>query len=125
MDGIRAVIVGVVSAGLVALGGPPPAQAGMVGTEQMLAADARAAQLADASRFLARADVQQQLEAWGVAPEAAAERVAALSDAELQRLQATIGSEPAGGNALAVIGIVFVVLLILELVGVTNVFSRI
>jgi hypothetical protein len=32
---------------------------------------------------------------------------------------------PAGGSALAVIGVVFLVLLILELVGVTNIFTKI
>ena len=32
---------------------------------------------------------------------------------------------PAGGDVIAVIGVVFLVLLILELVGVTNVFNRV
>jgi hypothetical protein len=32
---------------------------------------------------------------------------------------------PAGGDIIAVVGIVFVVLLVLELVGVTNVFTAI
>lgn len=102
-----------------------PALAGMVGTEQLTAADARATQVAQVQDFLARADVRAQLERWGVAPELAAERVAALSNAELQMLAQRISEQPAGGDsALAIIGIVFLVLLILELVGVINVFSR-
>jgi hypothetical protein len=40
-------------------------------------------------------------------------------------LRAQIDSLPAGGDAIAVIGVVFLVLLILELVGVTNIFTKI
>ncbi len=70
-----------------------------------------------------RDEVRAQLEGFGVESSMAAERAAQLSDAELQQLAMNIDSQPAGGSALAVVGIVFVVLLILELVGVTNVFS--
>jgi hypothetical protein len=75
--------------------------------------------------FLAAEQVATQLQAWGISPEQVAERVAALSDAELERLAATMNTDPAGGDALALIGAVFVVLIILELVGVTNIFRRI
>lgn len=102
-----------------------PAVAAMVGTEQLAAGESRAADAAVVEAFLARDEVRQQLERWGVAPELAAERAAALSDAELQTLVQHIEQQPAGGDALAIIGIVFLVLLILELVGVINVFNRI
>ena len=52
-----------------------------------------------------------------------AARVAALSTEELRQLKLQIDELPAGG-LLAVIGVVFVVLLILELVGVTNIFNN-
>lgn len=102
-----------------------PVRAGMIGTEQLVASDARDASLSSVNSFMARSDVQQQLEVWGVEPAQAAERVARLSDAELQRLALNIDSQPAGAGALAVIGVVFIVLLILELIGVINVFSKI
>jgi hypothetical protein len=51
--------------------------------------------------------------------------VAQLSDAELAYLNGEIDQLPAGGNVVAVIGVVFIVLLILDLVGVTNVFTSI
>lgn len=101
-----------------------PAQAGIIGTEQMVAHEARAESLATVETFMANEQVAAQLEAWGVAPEAVSERVAALSDAELQQLAATMESDPAGG-VLVIIGVVFVVLIILELVGVTNIFTRV
>lgn len=102
-----------------------PAQAGMIGTEQTLSAGTRDQSLSTVQGYLARAEVQRQLEAWNLAPELAAERVAALSDAELQQLAAHIETQPAAGGAIAVIGVVFLVLLILELVGVTDIFKKI
>lgn len=75
--------------------------------------------------FLDRSDVCDQLISFGVDPEYARERVASLTDQELRLLQGKINDLPAGGDVLAVIGIVFVVLLILELVGVTNIFNKI
>lgn len=99
-----------------------PAQAGIVGTEQMLAQESHAQSLSTVQTFVASEQVSAQLATWGVAPDLVAERVAALSESELQQLATTIESQPAGGGALVVVGIVFLVLLILELVGVTNVF---
>ena len=63
--------------------------------------------------------------ALGVDPLDAQARVAALTDSELQTLDRQIGELPAGGDVLAVIGVVFIVLLILELVGVINIFKTV
>lgn len=97
------------------------AQVGIVGTEQMVAAPSRADAIDRIETVLASAEVTAQLEAWGVAPELVSERVAALSDMELQQLAATMETDPAGG-VLAVIGVVFLVLMILEFTGVINIF---
>lgn len=74
--------------------------------------------------MLARKDFQDQLVAFGVKPNDAADRIAALTDQELMQLQERMNDLPAGSGALAVIGVVFLVLIVLELVGATNVFSR-
>jgi hypothetical protein len=92
-------------------------------------ADAIAARQADGARAfvdatLARADVRAQLEGLGVDPAAVAGRLEALSDHEIATLAGQIREAPAGGDALAVIGIVFVVLIILELVGVIDIFKK-
>ena len=102
-----------------------PAHAGIVGTEQMLSQDSRAISLGKVQTFMASEQVSAQLLSMGVAPEMVAERVAALSESELQQLASSIDSQPAGGDILIIAGIVFVVLLILELVGVTHVFTSI
>lgn len=103
-----------------------PARAGIVGTESAIAlreASARAATLAHIDRLVMRDDVRARLEALGVDPGAAMERAAALSDTELAQLQARLDDLPAGGDVLGVLGVVFVVMLVLELLGVTNVFT--
>lgn len=100
-----------------------PSHASMVGTEQMLVAESEQASLQKVDAFLASEQVASQLQAWGVAPDEVALRVAALSESELEQLTQTIESNPAGGDGLVIVGIVFVVLLILELVGVTNLFT--
>ena len=101
-----------------------PARASIVGTEQMVMQETRVASMSRIDSVLAKDEVAAQLAAWGVAPEAVAQRLAALSDVELQQLAASMGNDPAGG-VLVVIGVVFVVLIILEVLGVTNIFRSV
>jgi hypothetical protein len=100
-----------------------PAAAAVIGTDRAIAMEERALQARDIRALVSRADVQAQLEALGVAPGDAIERVAALTDAELVEIGRSVKELPAGGDALAVIGAVFLVLIILELVGVINIFK--
>lgn len=99
-----------------------PARADIVGTEQMLAQDAHNSALTTVEAFLSREQVVARLEAWGVPSSAVTERVAALSESELQQLAASIDTEPAGGSATGVLVVVILVLLILELAGAINIF---
>ena len=73
---------------------------------------------------LAREQVRSQMQALGVDPAAVDARVARLSDTELQSLADRMQDMPAGGDALAIIGIVFLVLIILELTGVIDIFKK-
>lgn len=99
-----------------------PAAAAMMGTAEF-APDTRAEQLQRVDSFLAQEQVRDMLQQKGVNPDDARARVAALSDAELAMVSQQIDELPAGAGALAVIGIAFLVLIILEIVGVTNVFK--
>ena len=120
----KALLAGVLSAALV-ITAPAPARAEMIGTAQLLSADARAGQEAQVRDFLARDDVRKQLEAMGVDANAAQERVASLTDAELQQLDQEIAKAPAAGDGIfIVLGVVFFVLIILELVGVLHIFRH-
>ncbi|NGP53553.1 PA2779 family protein [Thioalkalivibrio sp. XN8] len=108
------------AAGLVA-----PAHGAIVGTQAVMLAAERAETVERVHAALDREAVQAQLVALGVDPADAKARIAALSDAELQRLDGRLAELPAGAGVLEVVGIVFVVLLILEIVGVIDVFSGI
>jgi hypothetical protein len=73
------------------------------------------------SAALTRADVRAEMERLGVSPAVAAERVAALTDAEAGRLADQIDNAPAGG-IVGVILLVFFVLLFTDIMGWTKVF---
>lgn len=110
---------------ILALGVVPVAQAGMIGTQEALQLERDEVQLARIDAFLTRQEVRTQMLDLGVSPTEVEQRLSALTDEELQLIAQNIDSLPAGGSVLAVIGIVFVVLLILELVGVTNIFTKV
>lgn len=101
----------------------PGAKAAIVNTQSLITSQELGLQ-GELQTTLAREDVRQQLVALGVDPLQVDARVAALTPEELRQLQLKINDLPAGSSALAVIGVVFLVLLILELVGVTNVFTK-
>lgn len=103
-----------------------PAMAGVITTQDALSAELRASRETQVRGAFAREDVRQAMQRMGVDPGDAEGRIASLSDAELIQLQGQLDRLPAGGDSgLVVVGIVFVVLLILELVGVINIFNRI
>lgn len=78
------------------------AQAGMIGTEQV-AGLATQADRDTVLQFLGRADVTSQLQSLGVDPATAQDRVAAMTDQEVQGLADRIHSMPAGGDTAGVI----------------------
>lgn len=84
------------------------AQAGMIGTEQVVAAASQADRGA-VLEFLGRAEVVNQLQSMGIDPATAKDRVAALTDHEVQQLANRIQTAPAGGDTLGVILLLLVV----------------
>jgi hypothetical protein len=106
------------------LGSPLVAHAGLVGTLQAVESNTRAQNLATVNGALAKAEVREQMAALGVSPADIDARVARLTDSELDTLADRMQQMPAGGDALAIIGIVFLVLLILEAVGITDIFKK-
>lgn len=105
---------------------PQHALAALIHTPDAIAAQQGAQTIDHMNRLLAREDVRQQLVEMGISPADAQERVAALTPDEAAQIQRELDKLPAGGDSvLAVIGIVFIVLLILEVTGVINIFSKI
>lgn len=100
------------------------AQAGIADTAAMVQTS-RDASIATIQSQMARDDVRAQMDRFGVDASQVEQRLASLSDSELAQLAKRMQDTPAGGDGLlAVIGLTFVVLLILELVGVIDIFKR-
>ena len=119
----RGALLRLVSVSIICMGFAQAAPAGMIGTAHMLDDESRAASLSRIEVLLAREDVGQQLEAFGVDRAVVVERLNGLSSVELLELEGQLENQVAGGDIIALIGAVFVVLLILELVGVTDIFK--
>lgn len=100
-----------------------PAHAQLVSTGDALALEAgQLEQRVEA--FLLRDDVAAELAQYGISHERAMARVDNMSAAELEQLAGRIDEMPAAGDGVVVIaGVVFIVLIILELVGVTDIFK--
>lgn len=97
---------------------PVPGYAGLVPTDAALSSAH-----AQVTQWLGRADVQAQLQAYGVNVSELEGRVSALSDAEAAELAARIDELPAGGvSILGAVLIVFLVLLLTDILGYTKVF---
>jgi hypothetical protein len=95
-------------AGMIVL--PWQAQAGMIGTDQALSAAQQRAAHARVAATISRSDVAAQLQLLGVSPQAASERVASLTDAEVADLAGRIDALPAGGSSWALLLAVIIVL---------------
>jgi hypothetical protein len=102
------------------------ARAALVTTDQVLAQSDGAADRARVLAFLDRAEVREQIVAFGVDPAEAAARVATLSDAQVREIAGQLDQLPAGQSAIAaIVGailIIFLVLLVTDLLGLTDVF---
>jgi hypothetical protein len=86
------------------------AGAGMIGTDQAAADAAATGQRSFVMSVLQRADTAAQLQAQGIDPALARERVAAMTDQEVSRLASDMQTAPAGagmdsGAWLAVIAV--------------------
>lgn len=114
-----------VAVSLLSLGFVQPSGAAVVSARDQLDAEQRVEQAARIQAILARQDVAAALRSLGVAADDVAKRVDQLTPAELADLEQSIDRHIAGGDAVSLVGAVFIVLLILELVGVTDIFKSI
>jgi hypothetical protein len=100
-----------------------PAHAGMIPTQDVVTHQAA---LGDRERIqvtLERAEVVAMLDKHGVSLDEAKARVAALSDTEARMMAERIDQMPAGGNnVLGILFSIFIILLVTDLLGLTNVF---
>jgi len=125
MSILRRLIAGFAAAALFNASLVYAAPPGLIGAEQVAAAQAADAVSVAHARLhaqLDRAEVAQALSERGVSPEAARERVAALTDEEALQVARHIDEVPAGGDVLGTIVFIFVLLLVTDILGLTRVF---
>ena len=95
------------------------AQAGFSGTDTLVESTTNTDQV---TQLLQNQQVQDQLRALGVSPSTVQARIERMTDQELQQLSRTIGEWDAGGDALGVIAAVFLIFVITDALGITDVF---
>lgn len=107
---------------LLGLGMNPAAYAGIVSTAAVVDAQQAKLERAQLHDLLARKDVHDQLVAMGVDPAQAQQRVSAMTDSEVHAMAGKLQQLPAGGDVLGVAVFIFLVLLITDILGYTDVF---
>lgn len=94
----------------------------LVSTQDALQADRVSADRERINEILARQDVQEQLVAQGVDPADVEARVAALSDDEVRQMADHLEELPAGASVVGALVLIFIILLVTDILGLTNVF---
>lgn len=99
-----------------------PAMAEMISTQSMVNKAQAQQQRQKILKFYERKDVKAALQKQGLSATEAQARVAKLSNAEVQVIANKIDKLPAGAGVESIL-VIFLILIILELMGVTNIFS--
>jgi uncharacterized small protein (DUF1192 family) len=98
------------------------AQASMISNAELAAMEAQLDVRDQVMQQLNRADVQQQLVAMGVSVSEVEQRVAAMTDAEIAQLHSQLQDLPAGAGVIEIALFIFVVFVITDVIGATDIF---
>ena len=100
-----------------------PLQAAIIGNETIINQAPSALTRDHMQALLGQESARQQLQAWGVSPELITARINRLTDAELARINQEADTLKAGGtNVLGILLIIFIVFVITDVIGATNIF---
>lgn len=98
-----------------------PVQAAMIGTDELVRSAERDLTVNQVMDLLDRAEIQQELVAMGVDSTMARDRISQLTDEELQHLAGT-DELPVGSGVAGIAVTVFIVLVITDVIGATDIF---
>lgn len=101
------------------------ANAGILSSSDIVTAEQVQLDRAQLKSLFARADVQDKLIAMGVDVAAAQLRVDTMSEQEIQQMAASMDEMPAGAGFVETLVLAFLVLIVLEVTGVTDVLPNI
>lgn len=99
--------------------------AGIVGTNDLVSAQQTALEREQVRDWLARDDVRKQLTGMGVDVDSAQARVDSMTADEVSTMAAKMDEMPAASGALEVAVLVLLILILLDVAGVTDIFPNI
>ncbi|ARU54532.1 MAG: PA2779 family protein [Pseudomonadales bacterium] len=98
-------------------------RAAMVSTESQLVQVQQQVDLKEIQETVASDEARKLLSDWGLSPEQVDQRVAKMTPAEVAEFNAKLNDMPAGGTSvIGVVLFIFLVLIVLDLLGTTNIF---
>ena len=100
----------------------PVGQAAMIDTDQIISTTKAQSEKAHLIESLSRADLADQLRSAGVDPVQLQDRVDSLTDGEVALLNEQFDELPAGSGFLGTAVFVFIVLLVTDIMGYTDIF---
>lgn len=102
-----------------------PATAGPVGNKQLSIQSGLQLQRDEVRTLLDREDVRSALLSYGVSAGDAEQRIDNMTEGELRQIHDSMNSLPAGEGALGAVLTVLLILILLDVVGATDIFPRI
>ena len=99
-----------------------PAQAAMIGNEQIVSQGQSHQTRAGLQQLFEQETARQQLQAWGVNPDQIRSRIDSLTDTELARINQQLNDLQAGGSVLGILLVIFIVFVITDVIGATDIF---
>jgi hypothetical protein len=107
---------------LLALAPLMPAQAAMIGNQQIINQQQQGQTRDSLHQLVEQQSAQQQLQALGVGPDQIKHRIDSLTDSELARINRHVDTLDAGGNILGILLVIFIVFVITDVIGATDIF---
>lgn len=98
------------------------ATAGMIGNTAIMAQSEQGTERQALIQQLQRSEVREQLLSMGVQPEAVERRIQQLSETEVAQLNQQIANAPAGSGVIELLVLVFLVFVITDVIGATDIF---
>lgn len=100
----------------------PAAQAGIIGTDQALNAQQLEDTRGQIKQMLNKAETMEQFRSLGIDIDEAQMRVDSMTDQELAVMADRMQQMPAGGGVLGTVAFIFIILLITDILGYTDIF---
>lgn len=99
-----------------------PVQAAIIGNDQIVNQGLSNQTRDGLQRLFEQETAQKQMQEWGVNPDQIKSRIARLTDTELARINQQVNDVQAGGDVLGILLIIFLVFVITDIFGATDIF---